>query len=164
MPSSPDQSALNAALRLLSYRPRSIQEVYSRLARRFAIADVDGAIAFLQEQGFVDDMAFAQFWKESRRRNRPSSVAMMRSELSRLGIARDIIDDTLDDVDDEEEARYAMEMAANKMKCMNYESFFKKAGGHLRRRGFSYAIVKGTVERAWSELTDSVSGYEDGND
>lgn len=87
----------------------------------------------------------------------------MRRELSRLGIARDIIDDTLDDVDDEKEARYAMEMMAKKMKYTNYESFFKKAGGHLRRRGFSYAIIKGTVERAWSKLTDSVGGYENCN-
>ena len=120
-------------------------------------------MAFLERSGFVDDKAFAHFWKESRRRLGPRSVAMIRNELRRLGIARDVIDDTVSDMDDDKEACRAVGMITNRVKGSDYLSFNKKAGGYLRRRGFSYAIIKDTVDKAWDALANSVNGYEHGN-
>ena len=58
---------LNAAGHYLSYRPRSEAEVRERLKRRGFDGDsVEAVIAKLKEQGLVDDMAFAQFWKDNR--------------------------------------------------------------------------------------------------
>ena len=56
-----DQSfrqAQGAALRLLSYRPRSEAELRGRLSRRFPSHTVDGVLRSLKRQSLVDDQAF----------------------------------------------------------------------------------------------------------
>ena len=96
--------ALDAALRFLSYRPRSEAEVRRRLSRRFSHSSVDNAIATLREQGLLDDAAFAQFWHQSRERNRPKGISAMRWELLRMGVSRDVADDALEGTDEDESA------------------------------------------------------------
>ena len=66
-----DTSIVDAALRLLSYRPRSETEIRQRLSRKFPHHLVDGAIDHLKNQGLINDSAFSSFWLQSRERNRP---------------------------------------------------------------------------------------------
>ena len=68
------QRCLNAAFRYLSYRPRSEAELRERLKRRGFEADsMEAVLTRLREQGLVDDLAFAQFWKDNRETFRPRS-------------------------------------------------------------------------------------------
>ena len=96
--------ALDAALRFLSYRPRSEAEVRRRLARRFPGPSVDNAIATLREQGLLDDAAFAQFWRQNRERSRPKGASAMKWELLRMGVSREVADDALEGLDEDENA------------------------------------------------------------
>ena len=82
------RGALEAALRLLSYRPRSEQELRRRLEaeglRRSA--PVDEALARLRELGYVNDAAFARFYTETQQASRPRSQRLLTGELRRRGI------------------------------------------------------------------------------
>lgn len=89
---------LNAAARYLSYRPRSEFELKERLYRRGFDGDsVDAVLARLKEQGVVDDIAFAQFWKDNRESFSPRSQWLTKLELKRKGVAEDIVDQVVDE-------------------------------------------------------------------
>ena len=87
---------LEAALRFLEPRQRSIGEVRRRLTRVGYQAElVEGAITRLVELGVLDDEAFARSWIESRDRARPRGQRALRSELAQKGIDRQTSDDVM---------------------------------------------------------------------
>lgn len=140
--------ALAAAMRLLSYRPRSEVELRQRLARRGAPADlVDGVISRLRKLGLVDDTAFARTWVESRSRLSPRSRRLLRRELQGKGIDGEAAREALGPLDDEDAALRAGERRAAVMRELPYPEFRRRLGEFLRRRGFDAATVRRTVER-----------------
>lgn len=87
---------LEAALRFLEPRPRSIGEVRRRLTRVGYREDlVEGAIARLIELGMLDDAAFSRTWIESRDRARPRGERALRRELAVKGVDREVVDGTM---------------------------------------------------------------------
>ena len=91
---------LEAALRFLEPRQRSIGEVRRRLTRVGYREDlVEGAIARLVELGMLDDEAFARTWIESRDRARPRGERALRFELARKGIDRKTADEAIAEAD-----------------------------------------------------------------
>lgn len=84
---------LEAALRFLEARQRSIKEVQRRLGTAGYRADlIDGAIERLAALGIVDDEAFARSWVESRDRAHPRGERALRRELALKGIDRGVAD------------------------------------------------------------------------
>ena len=91
---------LEAALRFLEPRQRSIGEVRRRLTRvGYQPELVEGAIARLVELGMLDDQAFARTWIESRDRARPRGERALRRELAVKGIDRETVDATIGERD-----------------------------------------------------------------
>ena len=143
--------ALAAAMRLLSYRPRSEAELRHRLARRGATADiVDAAISRLRELGLVDDAAFARAWVEGRSRTSPRSRRLLRRELQAKGISGEAAHEALAQLDDEDAALRAGQRRAA-MRGLPYPEFRRRLGEVLRRRGFDAETARGTVERLWRD-------------
>jgi len=143
---------LNAAAHYLSYRPRSESELRERLYRRgFGEDSVEAVIAKLKEQGLVDDIAFAQFWKDSRETFSPRSRWLTKLELRRKGVAEEIMDKVVETVDDNDSAYRAALSKARSLPLSDYQDFRHRLGGYLRRRGFSYGVINHTVELVWQE-------------
>jgi len=141
---------LNAAAHYLSYRPRSEFELRERLYRRGFNGDTaEAVLAKLKEQGLVDDIAFAQFWKQNRESLSPRSRWLTSLELKRKGVAEDIINQAVDMVDDEDCAYRAALEKARRLPMSDYQSFRRRLGAYLKRRGFSYGVINNTVERLW---------------
>ena len=146
----------NAASHYLGYRPRSESEVRGRLQRRGFDGDcIEAVIAKLREQGVVDDVAFAQFWKENRESFSPRSRRLTKLELRRMGVVNDIIDHVVDDVDDGDNAYRAALSKTRHWTLFDYASFRHRLGEYLRRRGFDYEVINHTVERIWRERGNS---------
>jgi len=146
------QRCLGAAFHFLSYRPRSEAELRGRLKRRgFDGDNVAAVLARLKEQGLVDDLAFAQFWKDNRESFRPRSQWLTRLELRQKGVAEDIIDRVAAQVDDEDSAYRAAIAKARRLPTADYDGFRRRLGQYLKRRGFGYGLIKPTVERVWQE-------------
>ncbi len=150
------QRCFNAAALYLSYRPRSEPELRERLLRRgFGGDSVEAVITRLKEQGLVNDTAFAQFWKDNRESFSPRSQRLTRLELRRKGVADDIIDQVVDTIDDEDSAYRATLKKARILPQSDYQSFRRRLGEYLRRRGFSYGVINHTVNRLWQDQVSS---------
>lgn len=146
------QRCLNAALRYLDYRPRSEIELRERLRRRgFNGDNVEAVVARLRERGLVDDLAFAQFWKDNRQSFRPRSRWLTALELRQKGVPDDIINQVVADVDDEDSAYRAAQSRAHHLPSSDYQSFHHRLSEYLKRRGFGYRVITHTVERLWQE-------------
>ena len=141
----------NAALRLLSYRPRSDAEIRARLSRRFGKEIIDRVLLQLKARQMVDDAAFAQFWRENRESFSPRSKRLLKLELRQKGIDPEVVDEVLEGFDDDESAYRAAKRKGRTLE-RDYETFRRKLGAFLGRRGFSYGVIKRTIERLWQEL------------
>jgi regulatory protein len=146
------QRCLNAAIRYLGYRPRSEAEIKQRLQRHgFDSECTEKALARLKEQGLVDDIAFARFWKENRETFSPRSRRMTKWELRRKGLNSDIIEQVISEVDDKDSAYRAALSRAHRLATSDYQTFRQRLGEYLGRRGFSYSVIHETTEKVWQE-------------
>src|SRR5215207_5468279 len=107
----PRTSAKDRALRLLSVRSRSRVELERRLARAgYEPDEVQVAIADLEEVGLVDDERFARELAEAKRRRgmgRRAGLAALRAK----GVDREIAEQAVGEVNPEDEADRAYELA-----------------------------------------------------
>ncbi len=149
---SSDQSCLDTALRYLSYRPRSEWEIRKYLEKRGVSPSSVGAVLLsLREQGLLNDVAFAEFWKTNRESFSPRSQAMLRSELRRKGIAQDIIAEVIQEVDEEASAYEAAQKKARRFAGSDYDSFRRGVAAFLRQRGFNHEVSQQTINHLWKE-------------
>ena len=150
--SSHKQECLNAALHFLGYRPRSEVEVRLRLRRRgFDGEAVNDVIEHLKQQSLIDDLAFAQYWKENRLSFRPKSKKLLKRELLQKGISPEIAGDVVDNVNDEESAYRIAQKKAGALTTLDYDEFRNRLAGFLRWKGYSYDIIEGVTSRLWQE-------------
>ncbi|HIP73940.1 MAG TPA: regulatory protein RecX, partial [Anaerolineae bacterium] len=76
------ETAKQAAIRFIEYRPRSTAEVRRRLRQKgFDEAAIDHAIERLQAVALLDDLAFARYWVDQRETFKPRSQMALRQEL-----------------------------------------------------------------------------------
>jgi regulatory protein len=84
------------ALRLLSYRPRSIREITQRLTKTNADTHtINRVINNLIDQNMLNDQEFARWWVDQRIKFRPRGNYALTQELVQKGIDREIIDSVL---------------------------------------------------------------------
>ena len=153
-------SAYERALNYLSYRPRSAEEVRRNLFKH-AVPDavIDETLARLERAGLVDDVAFAQYWVESRQRFRPRSPRALRYELRQKGLDDSAINAALAEADAEALAydaarRYQRRMAAD----IDPATFHRKLSNHLARLGFAYSLIRAVVSHLLAERETHEAG------
>ena len=147
------QRCHNAAAHYLGYRPRSEQEMRQRLLKRgFSDEFVEAVLKRLKEQGLVDDMAFAQFWRDNRQSFSPRSQRLVRLELRQKEVSSVIIEQVVSTINDGDNAYRVATNWAHRLPLSDYESFRRRLGEYLKRRGFSYGVIKETIERLWQEI------------
>lgn len=87
---------LEAAAAFLAVRPRSVDETRRRLRHLgYPAGPIDVVIDRLLAFGYLDDVAFARAWVESRDRARPRGESALRRELMLKGIDREVIGEVL---------------------------------------------------------------------
>lgn len=153
------QKGMDIALRFLSYRPRSEAEIRARLGRRFEGWVVESVLQKLKELGFIDDLAFAQFWTENRETFRPRSRRLVSLELRRKGISSETATQITGGLDDESSAYRAARGKALSLRGLEYREFRRRLGSYLHRRGFDYATATSVINRLWQ---DAASPEPDG--
>jgi regulatory protein len=148
------QKAHESALRFLSYRPRSVDEVRRHLKGKGAAPEViDQVVERLTEVELLDDRTFARYWLENRSDFRPRGEHALRLELRQKGVPEDIIAEVLSEGHSEDEAAYRAATAqARKIRTADPVEFRRKMEAHLVRRGFSYDLAREAAIRAWREL------------
>ena len=145
-------AAWGAALRLLSYRPRTEREVRDRLARRFSEETTAEVVASLRAQGLLDDARFAGQWTESRSTRNPRSARMIARELQAKGVDAALADQAVREVDDEDSAYRACQKYSRTGGRPDDPAFQRRLLGYLRRRGFSQSVSRRAMRRLMDEL------------
>lgn len=149
------QVLLNYAYFYLKFRPRTKKEMqnylYKKIKKRhFSRDDADRAIADLKEQGLIDDEVFVDWFVEQRARGKPKGGFVLKGELLRLGVAKDLIDRYLEENPLEEEtlAFRALKSKRHSFKNLSKKERFNKSAAFLSRRGFPFDIIRKTIEKA----------------
>lgn len=161
-----DYDAREAALRLLSYRPRSHGELKERLARKgIAPERVARCLDALETAGVLDDGAFAEAHVRDAVRLRPRGSRRLLAELRRKGVAEDTASRAVERVLVEEEStdgELAMRAAEGWTRragerdrdCLcgrgeraAVERVRRRFWGYMSRRGFGPDAVRGALER-----------------
>ena len=159
------EAAMSAALRLLGQRARSVAELRTRLRRQdYTPAVVERVITRLNELGYLDDAAFAQRWIETRQRTSPRGAALLRRELRQHGIAGHVAEQAVASAagDAYAQARRAAAPRLARLARAEFETFARRLGGYLTRRGFPANIVYAVVRDLWQERGEAVpEGYEE---
>lgn len=145
-------SAHEAALKLLSHRPRSEKEMKTRLAMRgFPPDAIDTEVERLRSAGLLDDLKFAAAWVEDRKRLSPRGKRMLQYELLGRGIDPEAAARATEDIDDRDLALELARQRARRASRASYEAFVAKVGGYLRRRGFDYEVTASVTRAVWEE-------------
>jgi len=146
--------ATEAALRLLTVRPRSEREVRDRLRRKgYGAAAIDATIAKLEGWRYLDDAEFARAWVANREANQPRGRRLLEQELRQKGVEREVVRDTIEAAD-LDEAQTALDLGRAKLR--SYASLDpavarRRLGSYLARRGYGYDIVRPTLDRLFGE-------------
>jgi len=76
-------------------------------------------------------------------------------ELKRMGVVNDVIEQTVTGMDDDENAYRAALQKMRRGIPADYQSFRRRLGDYLRRRGFGYEVIGHAVKRVWQERGNS---------
>jgi len=140
--------AFNYSLKYLSYRARSVKEVYDYLLRKNFIEDtINSVLKKLIDLKFLDDLEFGRQWIESRQKYKGKSKFILKSELGMKGLSNDVIETLLKEArDDFEIARILFDKKKRILGNLLKEEFKKKMGGFLQRKGFSFEVIKSLLK------------------
>ena len=156
--------AKNAALRLLSIRPRTVSEIRNRLLEKeLPKTHIDGVIAELSSSGLLDDEEFARSYLRDTLAHRPVGEVLLRRKLLLLGVARETADEaireTLRGVDAQAEADRAAEGYLKRVRRLpsaaaDSRKLRSRLVAFLGRRGFSWSIIEIAVRNAMGSAED----------
>ena len=150
------QQCYGAAARLLCYRPRSEHEMRQRLTKLgFDTDTIEGLLNKLKDQGLLNDIDFATFWRDTRQSFSPRSQWLTKMELKQKGISTEIIDQVTNNINDKDNAYNAAKKKALSLGKTDYQLFRRRLGEYLKRRGFGYNVIMRTIERIWQEKQES---------
>jgi regulatory protein len=148
--------AYQRAVRYLGSRPRSQAEIERYLrGKEYDDGVIAATVERLLAQGYLDDAAFAQYWRENRDRFRPRSAAALRAELRQKGVDRADVDEALTGLDEEAAAWAAVASKLSRWQTLPADEFNQKVSAFLARRGFGYATIRAVCRRARNEIDEA---------
>lgn len=129
---------LDSALKIISNRPHSKQEVIKFLQKKTKDDTlINQTIEKLEKAKLINDEAFAKWYVESRSRTRPRGQRLLEQELKQKGISNDV------NINESELASAALE------KKKNIKSR-EQAIRFLQYRGFSWDAIAPVVRKRYN--------------
>jgi regulatory protein len=146
------ESAYQHALNLINFRPHTEVEIRQNLRRHKMDEEIiQYVLERLKDSGLVNDAGFANNWVDNRVELRPRSRRALAFELRQRGVDSDIIEQTLEKVDDSAMAYQAAQRQAHKIKNYEWREFRLKMLRYLAQRGFTYEVSAEAARRVWEE-------------
>lgn len=144
---------LNQALGYLAKRDHTIHEMEVFLKKRNASSsEIKEIITKLVNLKFLDDEKYAAKWLEERKLLHPRSYYLIRLELVKKGITREVLDKIFLSGNEEKNSS-EKEMAKKELskfikRTLNYpmEKRREKVLRHLSSRGFSWDVIKDAID------------------
>lgn len=148
------KKAQTLALKYLSYRPRTTQEVKDHLYKKNADEEiVEQVIDYLFSLSYLDDENFCELWIRDRVNLKPMGKFRLLQELLDKGVEKEVIESSLENhLPQQLEYELAVELAKKRIsKLESYDDLreMKKMQNFLYRRGFSANIINDVTNEVW---------------
>lgn len=151
------QRCMDAAFSFLSYRPRSEMEVKQRLRRRgFSREMIDKVVYKLKKNAFINDAEFVRYWLDNRSEFNPKGRAVLKIELTQKGIKRELLNEMISNVNDEDNAYRAAQKKSRILNNLEHNEFKSRLFTYLKWRGFGYEVIENVCNRIWQEKSAGV--------
>ena len=148
------------ALNMLAFRARSSRELARSLVKKGEErSHVDWAIARLQEQGLLDDAAFARAFTRSKVVGGKQSRRRVEQDLARKGVSRTVAGEAIEDVFEEEaiDQRAIVEEAARRklrsLSGLDPAVQRRRLYAFLARRGYDLDDIRAAIAATGSMVT-----------
>jgi len=140
-------STKKRALKILGSRNFSESEMEKRLVSKGESQDnASEAVRGLVEKGYINDSEYANLII-SHYSIKGYGMARIKDELFKRGIPKDMWDDKLAGLDDEEMGDAAYEYFCKKLRGSKDEDDIRRVSNALVRRGYSYEEVRNVMNR-----------------
>ncbi|NNE99950.1 MAG: RecX family transcriptional regulator [Pyrinomonadaceae bacterium] len=146
------KKTFDRAVNLLTYKPRSIEEIRTRLLEKAWTNEeiVDGVIEKLKEYNYLNDEQYAASFASSKIRGKPIGKRRLAQDLKKKKIDPETIEKALDSAYDETPESELIERAIEKRLRIKgppqtyneRQNFF----GYLVRLGFEYDLIRQKLE------------------
>lgn len=150
---------LNKALKFLSFRMRSEQEIRDYFFRKGKLemeqdslektryeSSIEKVIAKLTGLDQINDKEFAKWWVGQRSKFRPKGAQVLKIELMKKGISKDIIDKVLPHTSQVELALKAASRKHEQLKILPQQEYTQKLSAFLARRGFDWETIRSVID------------------
>ena len=147
MPVSIYEKLMERALNLLSYKPRSSEELRGRLREKDWAEEeaVNQVLARLEELGYLNDEQFALSFATSRLSAKPLGPTRLRRDLQQKKLPPETVEETISEIyatqSEEELIDRALEKRIRLRGRPATRQEAKKLFDYLLRRGFNYDLV-----------------------
>ena len=132
---------------LLSMRAYSSAMLAKKLYADCEKEAVDEAICELTEQGFIDDTAYAKALALELCEYRHMSRRSVRMELQKRGVDRDIIDEAVEELPEDEVPAILEVIRQKYASCFDDEKGRRRMFAGLARKGYGYDDIKQAIEQ-----------------
>ncbi|MFF2121954.1 recombination regulator RecX [Kitasatospora sp. NPDC058184] len=158
-PADPETRARDICLRLLTGAAKTRKQLADALRKREIPEEAaDAVLTRLEEVGLIDDAAFAAAWVESRHAVRGLSRRALAQELRTKGVAADLVEQAVAQLDHDDETDAARALVERKLRStrgLDAQVRTRRLVGMLARRGYSeglaFRVVRSALEEEWSE-------------
>jgi len=154
------QRTFDRAVNLLTYKPRSIEELRERLLEKDWTNEqiVDEIIEKLKYYGYLNDMQFAKSFAASQIRQKPVGKRVLKQKLAQKKLDRETVDEALEKALEETPEEEIIERAITKRLRLKGKpetrEDAKKFYDYLLRQGFSYDLVSSKMREIASKNYD----------
>lgn len=155
-----ENEAKETALRFLSFRRRTEKEIKDKLRQKgFDAKIISLTVEKLKSCDLINDLEFAAAWVKERLALKPRGKRLLRQELWKKGIPKDIIDKATEELcqDEEKAALELLKKAERRYKNLEPAIARRRMYGLLTRRGFSYETAKNALALLKSASYDEES-------
>ncbi|HEY4132285.1 MAG TPA: regulatory protein RecX [Gemmatimonadaceae bacterium] len=160
----PKRSTYERALDMLEARSRAVTELRRLLIKKGEPPiDVDAAIARLRDNGLLDDANFARQLTRSKAIGGGHSRRRIQQELAKRGVARDVSDEAIAEVFEDEEVDEAASIervARKKLRTLSgadAPTQKRRLYGFLARRGFDADDIQRVLRLVLTKKLDDES-------
>lgn len=142
------QTAFTKALKYLSYKNRSVKEVFDYLLKKgYDNKEINEAIEKLMEYKFIDDRNFSEVFVRDRQ-IKGRSKRMIGYELKQKGVNKDLTESTLENAqDDLKTAQEYIEKRLQQFQRLDPEKRKQRIVGRLQSRGYSWDVIKKVLDK-----------------
>lgn len=155
----------NYALSVLSRNSKSEKQLRAKLNEKgYDSQFIDNAIFKLKQQKYLDDERFSEMLINNKINVSKYGKRRIKESLYEKGIQREIIDEKIKELSDEDELERACLIGVKRLKTLKEEDTRKlsiKLSNYLINKGFEYSTVKKAVSKLLDRSCDELDEFGD---